>query len=119
MLKRHEAEKLSRYLGLLGARGVKVVSRGGTWWAEQDAGYALDLGGVLGEVDRFYRVPLVELLMLAGGSLEPEALRLLSYAGRHRGWSGMVEAAKAIGILRKYSLLEREVAKVVEGIPVA
>lgn len=117
MLKRHEAEKLSRYLGLLGARGVKVVSRGGTWWAEQDAGF--DLGGVLGEVDRFYRVPLMELLMLAGGSLEPEVLRLLSYAGRHRGWGGMVEAAKAIGTLRKYSLSEREVAKVVGGIPVA
>lgn len=119
MLRRREVEQLAQYLGLWGAWGVRVVSDGRYWEVEAGEGLPREGDRVLQLVHEHYRFPLMELTLLAGGTLEPEALRLLSYAGQHKGWLGMVEAAKAIGTLRKYHPHPREDIWRVLGNPVA
>lgn len=42
------------------------------------------------------------LLVMAGGVLGPEELRLLGVAGMTKGRKGMEEVAQALGVLRRY-----------------
>lgn len=116
MLKKREVDELARYLGLWGAWGGEVVVRGDFW---EVRGLPKEAARTVEVVEERYRLPLLELVLLAGNTLEPTALRILGHAGTHKGWPGMVEAARAIGILRRYRLRLGQEVKAGEPHPVA
>ncbi|WP_135256446.1 hypothetical protein [Thermus caldilimi] len=95
MLREREAKELGHLLSWAGLLGAELSYEGGLLrgrGAER----------VLSEIEGKYRLPVVELLMLAGGRLEASVLQVLGTAAQGRGWRGMVEVAQAVGILRKY-----------------
>ena len=114
-MRKGDVDKLVNLFALWSGLRGKVVLEEGDWrlcLPGRDRTPGQPLGGYLAEA-------IWELLLLAGGSLDHDALRMLTLAGRSRGWAGMVEGAKALGVLRKYGFFLGQGVKDGERVPVA
>lgn len=114
-MRKHELDKLVRYFALWSGLRARVVLGEGGFRLEG----SFPRGLYPDEVERSLEIAVLELLSLAGGRLDPDALRMLTLAGRSRGWAGMVEGAKALGVLRKYGFFLGQGVKDGERVPVA